>query len=389
MEEKFKQFLKKQMEKEAEQIEKEVLSNESLKEVQAPDTLREALAKSIKEYEKNRTDAPSEESEEIGISIEEFCEKLSKEDRESYFRWRAAEEKKKAKKARKRFHFPRKKRAVFVVAATMVLVLGIGMTSLGGRPYWLKVVDLVLGNENTVTVDTEGEDRILTTDVSEKEAYEQIKEELGIEPVQLQYMPAGMEFYDSVIEKGLGTAKIYYLYKAQVIQYEMYLQNADNAYSVAQEDKSKLSYKIENGDMQITVKELEIAEGNKSEFLAMFQDRKIMYRLIGIMEREEFEKILKNFLNQEHIAYGSQSNAGQRISFPQVYCRHNSHRDQLRQSVGPGKRRDIFKAVNYQHSHNGRRERGAQITHQFWYLTFSAKEQKGQPPGDLGAEGAD
>ena len=60
--------------------------------------------------------------------------------------------------------------------------------------------------------------------MSEKEAYEQIKEELGIEPVQLQYMPAGMEFYDSVIEKGLGTAKIYYLYKAQVIQYEMYLQ---------------------------------------------------------------------------------------------------------------------------------------------------------------------
>lgn len=49
MEEKFKQFLKKQMEKEEEQIEKEVLSNESLKEVQAPDTLREALAKSIKE----------------------------------------------------------------------------------------------------------------------------------------------------------------------------------------------------------------------------------------------------------------------------------------------------------------------------------------------------
>ena len=168
------------------------------------------------------------------------------------------------------------------------------MTSLGGRPYWLKVADLVLRNENTVTVDTEGEDRILTTDVSEKEAYEQIKEELGIEPVQLQYMPAGMEFYDSVIEKGLGTAKIYYLYKEQVIQYEMYLQNADNAYSVAQEDKSKLSYKIANGDMQITVKELKIAEGNKSEFLAMFQDRKIMYRLIGIMEKEEFEKILKN-----------------------------------------------------------------------------------------------
>lgn len=236
MEEKFKQFLKKQMEKEAEQIEKEVLSNESLKEVQAPDTLREALAKSIKEYEKNRTDAPSEESEEIGISIEEFCEKLSKEDRESYFRWRAAEEKKKAKKARKRFHFPRKKRAVFVVAATMVLVLGIGMTSLGGRPYWLKVADLVLGNENTVTVDTEGEDRILTTDVSEKEAYEQIKEELGIEPVQLQYMPAGMEFDRCVIEKELGTAKLLYLYQEQILEYEICYQYSDVARSISTEE---------------------------------------------------------------------------------------------------------------------------------------------------------
>ncbi len=69
------------------------------------------------------------------------------------------------------FHFPRKNRALFVVAATMVFVLGIGMTSLGGRPYWLKVADLVLGNENTVKVNTEGEDRIETTKVDEKEAW--------------------------------------------------------------------------------------------------------------------------------------------------------------------------------------------------------------------------
>ena len=294
MEEKFKQFLKKQMEKEAEQIEKEVLSNESLKEVQAPDTLREALAKSIKEYEKNRTDAPSEESEEIGISIEEFCEKLSKEDRESYFRWRAAEEKKKAKKARKRFHFPRKKRAVFVVAATMILVLGIGMTSLGGRPYWLKVADLVLGNENTVKVNTEGEDRLETTKVDEKEAYEQIKEELGIEPVQLQYMPAGMEFYDSVIEKGLGTATLYYTYRGKVIQYEMYLQYTNGSYSISQEDNYKNNYQLWNGKIPIRIKELETINSKEKRFFAIFEHQSTLYKLIGIIEKEEFEKILKN-----------------------------------------------------------------------------------------------
>ena len=294
MEEKFKQFLKKQMEKEAEQIEKEVLSNESLKEVQAPDTLREALAKSIKEYEKNRTDAPSEESEEIGISIEEFCEKLSKEDRESYFRWRAAEEKKKAKKARKRFHFPRKKRAVFVVAATMVLVLGIGMTSLGGRPYWLKVADLVLGNENTVTVDTEGEDRILTTDVSEKEAYEQIKEELGIEPVQLQYMPAGMEFDRCVIEKELGTAKLLYLYQEQILDYEICYQYSDVARSISTEDNLLQSYKKEKDGVEISIREFQVESIEQSMYSVTFERQDVLYRLRGIINREEMEKIVEN-----------------------------------------------------------------------------------------------
>ena len=294
MEEKFKQFLKKQMEKEAEQIEKEVLSNESLKEVQAPDTLREALAKSIKEYEKNRTDAPSEESEEIGISIEEFCEKLSKEDRESYFRWRAAEEKKKAKKARKRFHFPRKKRAVFVVAATMILVLGIGMTSLGGRPYWLKVADLVLGNENTVKVNTEGEDRLETTKVDEKEAYEQIKEELGIEPVQLQYMPAGMEFDRCVIEKELGTAKLLYLYQEQILEYEICYQYSDVARSISTEDNLLQSYKKEKDGVEISIREFQVESIEQSMYSVTFERQDVLYRLRGIINREEMEKIVEN-----------------------------------------------------------------------------------------------
>ena len=294
MEEKFKQFLKKQMEKEAEQIEKEVLANESLKVVQAPDTLREALAKSIKEYEKNRTDAPSEESEEIGISIEEFCEKLSKEDRESYFRWRAAEEKKKAKKARKRFHFPRKKRAVFVVAATMVLVLGIGMTSLGGRPYWLKVADLVLGNENTVKVNTEGEDRLETTKVDEKEAYEQIKEELGIEPVQLQYMPAEMEFDRCVIEKELGTAKLLYLYQEQILEYEICYQYSDVARSISTEDNLLQSYKKEKDGVEISIREFQVESIEQSMYSVTFERQNVLYRLRGIINREEMEKIVEN-----------------------------------------------------------------------------------------------
>ncbi len=302
MEEKFKQFLKKQMEEEAEQIEKEVLSNESLKGIQAPDTLREALAKSIKEYEEKRAETAKthhgagdcEISEEVGISIEEFCEKLPEEDRESYLRWRAAEEKKKAKKTRSIYHFPKKKKAIMVVAATMVLVLAVGMTSVGGRPYWLKVADLMLGNENTVTVDTEGEDRILTTDVDEKEAYEQIKEELGIEPVQLQYMPTGMEFDKCVIEKELGTAKLLYLYQDKIFEYEICYQYSDVARSISTEDDWLQSYKKEKDGVEIDIREFQVENEEQKMYSATFEKKDVLYRLRGIINREEMEKIVEN-----------------------------------------------------------------------------------------------
>lgn len=302
MEEKFKQFLKKQMEEEAEQIEKEVLSNESLKGIQAPDTLREALAKSIKEYEEKRAETAKihhgagdcEISEEVGISIEAFCEKLSEEDRESYLRWRAAEEKKKAKKTRSIYHFPKKKKAIMVVAATMVLVLAVGMTSVGGRPYWLKVADFMLGNENTVKVNTEGEDRLETTKVDEKEAYEQIKEELGIEPVQLQYMPPGMELYDSMIEKELGNAKLFYLYKDQTIEYEICYQYSDVARSISNEDNYIACYNKESSGMNIEIKEFQIEGVNQKVYSATFKKNEVLYRLRGVIEKEEMEKIVEN-----------------------------------------------------------------------------------------------
>lgn len=302
MEEKFKQFLKKQMEEEAEQIEKEVLSNESLKGIQAPETLREALTKSIREYEEKSTASANvhfkvddcEESEESKISIEEFCEKLSEEDRESYLRWRVAEEKKKAKKTKHIYHFSRKKKAIVVVAATMVLVLAIGMTSVGGRPYWLKVADLMLGNENTVKVNTEGEDRLETTKVDEKEAYEQIKEELGIEPVQLQYMPQGMEFDKCVVEKELGTAKLLYLYQDKIFEYEICYQYSDVARSISTEDDWLQSYKKEKDGVKIDIREFQVENEEQKMYSATFEKKDVLYRLRGIIDRREMEKIVEN-----------------------------------------------------------------------------------------------
>ena len=156
----------------------------------------------------------------------------------------------------------------------------------------MKVADLVLGNENTVKVNTEGEDRIETTKVDEKEAYEQIKEELGIEPVQLQYMPAGMEFDSFSIDSNVGVAKLFYLYDQKVFQYEMYIQKNDFSRSLNSEDKVIDEYTVDNGEKKIVIKELVVLD--KKEYVAFFEEKQVFYKLMGHMDRVDFEKIIKN-----------------------------------------------------------------------------------------------
>lgn len=305
MEEKLlKQFLKQEMKEEAERIKEKVRLDSSVADVDAPDSLGEGLAKLIEEYEAGKncdTDTKTKHTEEIageiGISMEDFHEKVPREEWEAYLEWKDAQKNTSQKSdgvSGGRKHWTSKNRkVVLLVAAVLVLVLGLQLTSFGGTPYWMKVADLLLGNENTVTVDTEGGDRKFTTEVSEKEAYEKIKEELGIEPVQMQYMPENMKYFNFYIEDVLNEAKVFYVQKdGQILQYEIYFPSDNASKTMNIEDEQEADYTITVDSVEIKVREM-VIKGRK-EYMASFEYNNVFYRMTGQMEKGEFEKILKN-----------------------------------------------------------------------------------------------
>lgn len=51
---------------------------------------------------------------------------------------------------------------------------------------------------------------------------------------------------------------------------------------------------VMNGEKEINVKEYEVKDQEGKRYIAEFEDKGIQYQLKGVMEKEEFEKILKN-----------------------------------------------------------------------------------------------
>ena len=105
-------------------------------------------------------------------------------------------------------------------------------------------------------------------------------------------MPAGMEFDSFSIDSNVGVAKLFYLYDQKVFQYEMYVQKNDFSRSLNSEDKVIDEYTVDNGEKKIVIKELVVLD--KKEYVAFFEEKQVFYKLMGHMDRVDFEKIIKN-----------------------------------------------------------------------------------------------
>ena len=92
----------------------------------------------------------------------------------------------------------RKVQRYVVLAAALVAVLAIGMTSIGGPEKIFGVFKRdALGREQTQVNSEEGVQQ--ETDWSEDKVYEEIEEKYGFYPVKLHYLPEGTEFQEGTI----------------------------------------------------------------------------------------------------------------------------------------------------------------------------------------------
>ena len=96
----------------------------------------------------------------------------------------------------------RKSLRVYVaLAAVMIMVLAVSISSVGDGRSLMKTIKSMVGEREVVQVDS-GEDNKVIKAESEEEAYQEIKAEFNINPVKIIDLPLEAKFSKAIIEKG-------------------------------------------------------------------------------------------------------------------------------------------------------------------------------------------
>lgn len=245
--------LKEEVDREAQDIEKEVESRDDLDDIKVSEDMETSLFNKIQEYEYD-------------------------------------------KRVKKAVHRSKKKRRLFLaLAAVLILVCGSVMTGTGSKSYWKVLWDRVAGDENLSVVNVENMDAQEAVDLDEVQVFKEIQTEIGIYPVRLIYMPKGMKLTEYELDKEQKRAVLFYKYDNQIVQYSMYMNDLDSSYGRIEPDKLTDEYKMQlKNNINVDVKEYSIDGYEVNRYEASFEYMDAQYQLIGSMEKEEFDKIIQN-----------------------------------------------------------------------------------------------
>lgn len=308
-----KEFLQEELEKESARIKKEVEQDLSLEEAGPHPELKNKIWKQVEELRRQREayenlSEADKEALRLGKELqlrreekakEEFSEELIPEPlelaagaEESQIETQTAQEKQ-TKKVRVR---KRRKKAVVAWAVALVAVLGVGITSFGDGGFMAETVDRMLGGRKTTNINSESDDTDVTQqeEIAEEKVFQQIKDEFGFDPVRIAYKPLNMEMLDYTLEEEFLSAIIYYQYGENIFTYYIAPVYQDFSFGYDIEDIIVDEYIKNVGDIKIQVTEYLIEESKQQEFSAEFKYKDVSYILTGIIEKDEFEKILEN-----------------------------------------------------------------------------------------------
>lgn len=318
-------LLKAELEKEAGEIMEEMDSDESLQDISFPEDLDEKMWSKIQEYEEQQkayeklSDA-DKEAIRLGREVqalrggEDTKDRLKKDvESDSYIDNvvpiehvkheadnKASDDgtneetekeagKKKVKKRKRHW------KVYGIVAIVAVLAMMWSMVSIGGTPFFGRVLNDIIGDREMVKVNTEREDgdknKIDVYD--ESKVYEDIKEKFGGDVVRLRITSKEMSLVQSDIDESLKRVCLIYENEDGIIQYQMEIQVENKSYGYDIEDEKIKEFQIEVGGHTIDVSQYQLPNGDK-ENVAKFVYKDVFYTLNGIMDEEKFKDLLKN-----------------------------------------------------------------------------------------------
>ena len=318
-------LLKAELEKEAGEIMEEMDSDESLQDISFPEDLDEKMWSKIQEYEEQQkayeklSDA-DKEAIRFGREVQalrggENTKDHLKKDVESdsyidnvvpieYVKHetdnKASDDgtngetekeagKKKVKKRKRHW------KAYGIVAIVAVLAMMWSMVSIGGTPFFGRVLNDIIGDREMVKVNTEREDGDKNkVDVyDESKVYEEIKDKFGMDVVRLKRNSIGMSLIQSDIDEVLKKVCLLYEDDDTLIQYQMEIQSENKSYAYDIEDKKVKRTQITVDGNKIDVIQYELDDGNE-ENVAQFAYENVFYTINTTMEEADFKELLKN-----------------------------------------------------------------------------------------------
>lgn len=192
--------------------------------------------------------------------------------------------------------YRRKKAKYWVVSlvAVLLIVLGVGVNSVGSKSYLKTIKEIFVKEEPVNVFSVEDMEKQDTEDVNELAVYREIKEKLNIKPVRIFYKPDNMKLVDYEIHEEILTARLLYKYQEEVIRYIIYVSDVDSSWGEKEEDDKINDYNVFVNDVEIKVEEFVVPNNTERRQVANFDYKGIHYQLIGVVEREELKKILEN-----------------------------------------------------------------------------------------------
>lgn len=273
--ERIEAFIKETIEQEAEDIRRENAeeADGGVMSAEIKERIWQKLEKDIDEYERRERYA-----------------NLSEEDYRALRLGQNMLEKKKTEKKTAR----KKKKFMFYggLAAVFALVIAVSINSVGRQERVAQFVTSRIGGREVIKVNSSDENLVIVD--NEEEAYQVLREKFNIRPVQIVIsFLEGMNFESMELDTNLQLAELLYKYKDEKIVYVISASYNESSWGTDMDDLKVNEYQLERKECVIEVKEYTIENTKKKKYSASFKYRGLEYFLTGMMEKDEFEIILK------------------------------------------------------------------------------------------------
>lgn len=263
-----------------------------------PEGTKEAVLARLKEQMR---EYQREQAENEAREREEAINNLSEEDR------RALELGRKMLKAEvgtadtseKKVHYRRKPLKIHLaLAAVIVCVLAMGITSMGGPERVVRMVRQAVGDRDVEQVDsnkTDKQNKIIEGE-AEEEAYQKIRDTFDTDVVKVFVCLPDMKFDTMNLDEKKQVAELYYTYQKRKIVYIVNTGYRESSWGIDIEDSIEKEYSKEINGCNMNIVVYKVENSNQSRCVSKFKYEGVEYFMMGLMEEGDFEKILKNLV---------------------------------------------------------------------------------------------